>query len=68
MNKRKCANPAFPPGTGAPATRAFEGIGVTEFRQLAGRSEKELLQLHGVGLKSIQVIRTALQELGLDLI
>lgn len=67
MANERSEGSAFPPGTGAPAARAFESIGVTSWRQLAGRSARELLQLHGVGPKAIRVVRAALREIGEDL-
>ena len=36
------------PKIGAPATRALAAIGVTRLEQLADRSERELLELHGL--------------------
>ncbi|RCU33173.1 hypothetical protein DVA76_20130, partial [Acinetobacter baumannii] len=44
----------------APARRALEGKGIKTEQQLARNSEKEILQLHGVGLASIPVLRKAL--------
>ena len=52
---------------GAPATRALASVGVTRLEQLAGRSEAELLALHGVGPKAIRILREALQDRRLTL-
>jgi len=52
----------------APARRAFALAGLTRLEQFAGRSERELLALHGVGPKAIRLLDTALAERGLDLI
>ena len=48
-----------------PARRALAGAGITRLEQLAGMSEAELLQLHGIGPNAIQTLRGALQEQGL---
>ncbi|UOR02321.1 DUF1801 domain-containing protein [Leucobacter allii] len=47
------------PSIGAPATRALVGIGVTRLSQLAGRTERELLALHGFGPKALRILREA---------
>ena len=48
------------PTIGAPATRALASIGVTRLDQLDGRSEKELLDLHGFGPRALGILRDAL--------
>lgn len=50
------------PKIGAPATRALNGAGYTELRQLAGASREELAKLHGVGPKALRIIEAALAE------
>ncbi|MGY1812867.1 DNA-binding protein [Blastococcus sp. SYSU D00820] len=56
------------PGIGRPATGALAAIGITTLDQLAGRSRRELLALHGVGPKAVRVIEAALAERGLGLV
>lgn len=55
------------PKIGAPATRALASIGVTRLDQLAGRSETELLDLHGFGPRALDILRDALEAHGLSL-
>ncbi len=52
------------PKIGAPATRALATIGVTKLDQVAGRSETELLALHGFGPRALNILRQALSERG----
>lgn len=54
------------PKLASPARRALAGAGITSLAQLAGMSEAELLQLHGIGPNAIQALRLALQEKGLS--
>lgn len=56
----------FPAGMSAPALRAFTAAGYTRLEQFAGVSEKQLLQLHGVGPKAIRLLRGALAAKGLS--
>lgn len=53
----------LPPSLGRPATRALAGAGITTLDEVAARSEKELLALHGVGPKAVRILVEALQEL-----
>lgn len=53
------------PRIGRPATRALEQIGVSTLEQVAGRSEAELLALHGVGPRAVRMLREALADAGL---
>ncbi len=48
----------------APARRALEAAGIRSLRDLAAKSEAELLALHGLGPKSLGPIRQALAEAG----
>ncbi len=48
----------------APARRALESAGIRNLRDLAARSEEELLDLHGLGPKSLGPIRRALADSG----
>lgn len=54
------------PNIGAPATRAINNIGITRLEQVSKYSEKELLELHGVGPKAIRILKAALAEKGLS--
>lgn len=53
------------PRIGAPATRAL-AAGVTRLAELTNRRADELLALHGVGPKAIDLLRAALAERGLS--
>jgi predicted RecB family nuclease len=46
----------------APARRALENNGITSIEQLASLSEKELLQMHGMGKSSIPKLKAVLEE------
>ncbi len=50
----------------APARRALESKGLTSLKKIAAHTTKELLALHGVGPSTIPILKTALQEQGLD--
>lgn len=50
----------------APARRALEGKGITTLEQLSRFSEKEILDLHGVGPSSIPKLRLAMKSAGLS--
>lgn len=50
----------------SPARRALENKGIKTIRQLAKFSEKEILQLHGMGPASMPTLRTALKSEGLQ--
>ncbi|MCW5897941.1 MAG: DUF1801 domain-containing protein [Flavobacteriales bacterium] len=51
---------------GAPARRALESAGIRSLEQLASRSEKDLLALHGFGPASLPILRKALEAAGLQ--
>lgn len=53
------------PRIGRPATRALEHAGITTLEQVAERSERELLALHGVGDKAIRILAVELAGHGL---
>lgn len=59
------ANSNFPK-IGAPATRALEAVGYTNFKQLTKATEAELAQLHGMGPKALLILREALKVEGLS--
>ena len=50
----------------APARRALENNGITSLEKLSKFSEKEILQLHGMGPGSIPKLKDALKAVGLD--
>ncbi|MFN8020005.1 MAG: hypothetical protein U0Q03_00630 [Acidimicrobiales bacterium] len=47
---------------GAQARRALASIGATRIDLLAGKRRAELLGLHGVGRRALQIIEEALVE------
>ena len=56
----------LPKGLSAPALRALVGAGYVRLEQLTRISEAELKQLHGVGPKAINLLRSALDAKGLS--
>jgi hypothetical protein len=54
------------PKTSAPALRALNGAGYTRLEQLTRVSEAELLKLHGMGPKALNILRAALEARGLS--
>ncbi|MCM3611647.1 helix-hairpin-helix domain-containing protein [Planococcus sp. MERTA32b] len=56
----------FPKGVGKPATRALIEAGYTKVEQLKDATEKEILELHGVGPKAIKVLKQELASKGLE--
>ncbi len=50
----------------APARRALEQAGISTLEELAQRSEKDLLALHGFGKASLPFLRKALNDAGLQ--
>lgn len=55
----------IPSGIGKPALRALTAAGYTRLDQLSAVTEADLQQLHGVGPKAIDVIRSAFSAHGL---
>lgn len=55
------------PAIGRPATRALTAAGITSLDQVAGRSEADLLALHGVGPRAVRILAEALTEQGKSL-
>jgi len=51
---------------GAPARRALENSGITTLEKLSKYSEKEVLQLHGMGKSTIPKLVDALKAKGLS--
>jgi hypothetical protein len=56
----------LPQGIGKPATKALIAAGFTQLAQFTTVTEKEILQLHGVGPKAVGIIVDALSENGLS--
>ena len=56
----------LPAGLSAPAQRALAGAGYTRLEQLAAVTEAEILKLHGMGPKSLPLLREALAAKGLS--
>ncbi|NGN63343.1 hypothetical protein G5C51_05405 [Streptomyces sp. A7024] len=54
----------LPAGIGKPATRALLGAGVRTLEQVARYTERELLDLHGVGPKAVRVLAEELARQG----
>jgi predicted RecB family nuclease len=50
----------------APAKRALQRKGISTPRQLAAHTEKEILQLHGMGPSSIPKLKAVLKQAGLS--
>ncbi len=50
----------------APAKRALQNKGITTLRRLSSHSQKEILQLHGMGPASIPILKTVLKQAGLS--
>lgn len=57
----------FPAGIAQPALRAMVAAGFTTLDQLAQVTEEQLVELHGMGPKTIKTLRAALNQRGLDL-
>jgi predicted flap endonuclease-1-like 5' DNA nuclease len=55
----------LPPGIGRPATSALAVVGITRLQQLTKVSEQEVLALHGVGPKTIRILKETLAARGL---
>ncbi|MBW8483932.1 DNA-directed RNA polymerase subunit alpha C-terminal domain-containing protein [Actinomadura parmotrematis] len=54
------------PRLAMPARRALADAGYTHLEQLTDVSEEDLLELHGMGRNTMQVLREALAERGLS--
>ncbi|RBP95883.1 hypothetical protein DFO70_102208 [Cytobacillus firmus] len=55
----------FPEKLAKPALRALEGAGYFTIEQLAGATEAELLDLHGMGPNAMAKLRKAMADRGL---
>jgi DNA-directed RNA polymerase alpha subunit len=58
---------SIPDNIAAPAKRALAGAGYTTLEQLSRVSERELLELHGMGPKAVAQLREAMAAHGLRL-
>ena len=65
--KKAPAAGGLPEDLGKPATRALEEAGLTTLEKVAGKTEAELLDLHGVGPKAVDAVTKALAAAGLSL-
>ncbi|RAJ83175.1 uncharacterized protein YdhG (YjbR/CyaY superfamily) [Chitinophaga dinghuensis] len=63
---KKTKSDSLVPGLSAPACRALAGAGITTLKRLSGYTEKDILQLHGMGKSSLPIMREALEEKGLS--
>ena len=54
------------PKLGVPARRALLSAGYTRLEHLTRVKESEVMKLHGMGPKAMEVLRNALQERGLS--
>ena len=64
--KSKSAVTGFYSKLSAPARRALEAKSILLIEQLACYTEKEILQLHGIGLSSLPILKKALADAGLS--
>ena len=46
----------------APACRALQNAGITTLKLLSAKTEKEILQLHGMGKASLPILREELAK------
>jgi predicted flap endonuclease-1-like 5' DNA nuclease len=54
----------LPRGLASPARRALDDAGIARLSQLASVREDELMRLHGMGAKALDVLRRALAAEG----
>ncbi len=54
------------PKIGAPATRALNSIGIYNLEQLTKFTEKEIMDLHGMGPKALGILKVEMQINGLS--
>ena len=65
MNRQPNELQPIPTTIGRPALRALHGAGLRTLKDVAELTERELLDLHGVGPRAITMLRVALGEQGL---
>ncbi|WP_346320389.1 hypothetical protein [Chitinophaga sp. YIM B06452] len=56
----------IPESIGKPAYRALQAEGFLTLHDVSRVSEAELLELHGVGPKAVNILKAALQQQGLS--
>jgi len=56
----------IPGKIGQPALRALAAAGIRNLEMVAQVPESELLALHGVGPKAIRLLRSAMQDVGIE--
>ncbi|MFC5451904.1 helix-hairpin-helix domain-containing protein [Paenibacillus aestuarii] len=56
----------LPAGLAKPALRALAGAGYLRLEQFSRLTEAEVLKLHGMGPKALELIRRSLAERGLS--
>ena len=66
MSEKQQLESDFPKKLAKPAIRALNGAGLTKLEQLTTFTEAELLELHGMGPKAMELIRQALSVRGID--
>lgn len=64
--KERAPKEGYPSKLSAPARRALENAGIKTLKQLAVKSEEEILGLHGMGPSTIPNLRKALRDKGLS--
>lgn len=50
----------------APARRALTNVGIDTLEKLSQYTEKEILNLHGIGKTTMPILRTSLEKAGLS--
>lgn len=56
----------LPKGLAKPAIRALEAEGIRVLEDLQGITEKELKELHGIGKRAMETLKSAMEEKGLS--
>lgn len=54
------------PSIGAPAMRALDHAGISTLKQVSKHTKNELLSMHGVGPKAIDILQKELKKKGLS--
>lgn len=54
------------PKIGSPATRALNNIGIFTLEELSKYTEKEIMDLHGMGPKAMGILKVEMKKLGLS--
>ena len=65
MTKEDQQKSDLPVGLAAPAQRALAAAGITRLEQLTRFSEADLMQMHGIGPKALELLRQTLAAKGL---